>query len=211
VGTERRRARATAAAISGVAGVVLFVVLGGAGLAQTAVPSGDGQSGTTTAEQDVTPLQVPTGKKVVICHKLKNTISVSVHAWPAHQRHGDTEGECAAAATAQAKTKKPKTSTLDATATSATTSAAEPTEQDETGSTSTNTTSQKQHKPKGNNARAARITSTTSGMPQAGNSGKPKKLKPQKHETPVPTGVTTPKTGPGRNGNGKGHANGKDT
>jgi len=33
-------------------------------------------------------------EKVTICHKLKNTISVSVSAWPAHQAHGDTMGAC---------------------------------------------------------------------------------------------------------------------
>jgi hypothetical protein len=34
------------------------------------------------------------GKKVTICHKGKVTITVSVNAWPAHKRHGDTLGPC---------------------------------------------------------------------------------------------------------------------
>jgi len=34
---------------------------------------------------------------VTICHRGKNTISISLRAWPAHQRHGDTQGACAAA------------------------------------------------------------------------------------------------------------------
>lgn len=34
------------------------------------------------------------GQKITICHKKKNTISVSVSAWPAHQAHGDTMGAC---------------------------------------------------------------------------------------------------------------------
>ena len=33
-------------------------------------------------------------QKVTICHKGKNTISVSLDAWPAHQAHGDTMGAC---------------------------------------------------------------------------------------------------------------------
>jgi hypothetical protein len=34
------------------------------------------------------------GQKITICHKKKNTLSVSVSAWPAHQAHGDTMGAC---------------------------------------------------------------------------------------------------------------------
>jgi hypothetical protein len=34
------------------------------------------------------------GQKVTICHKKKNTLSISVNAWPAHQAHGDTMGAC---------------------------------------------------------------------------------------------------------------------
>ena len=34
------------------------------------------------------------GQKITICHKKKNTISISVNAWPAHQAHGDTMGAC---------------------------------------------------------------------------------------------------------------------
>jgi hypothetical protein len=37
------------------------------------------------------------GKKVTICHKGKNTITVSVNAWPAHKAHGDTVGACTTA------------------------------------------------------------------------------------------------------------------
>jgi hypothetical protein len=43
--------------------------------------------------------------KITICHHTKGkggthhvTISVSVRAWPAHQRHGDTMGPCASQA-----------------------------------------------------------------------------------------------------------------
>jgi hypothetical protein len=34
------------------------------------------------------------GRKVTICHKAKNTISIAMSAWPAHQAHGDTQGAC---------------------------------------------------------------------------------------------------------------------
>jgi microcystin-dependent protein len=66
------------------AAVVLFAALGGAGLAQTALEP---------AQALVTQNQG--GEKVEICHKGKNTISISVNALPAHLRHGDTESECA--------------------------------------------------------------------------------------------------------------------
>jgi hypothetical protein len=33
-------------------------------------------------------------QKVTICHKKKNTLTISIHAWPAHQAHGDTMGAC---------------------------------------------------------------------------------------------------------------------
>jgi hypothetical protein len=36
----------------------------------------------------------PEGQKVTICHKKKNTLSISANAWPAHQAHGDTMGAC---------------------------------------------------------------------------------------------------------------------
>jgi hypothetical protein len=36
-------------------------------------------------------------KKVTICHKGKNTITISINAWPAHKAHGDTVGACTGA------------------------------------------------------------------------------------------------------------------
>ena len=64
------------------ASTVMFVALGGVGLAQTAVGLG----------------QYQYGKKVTICHKGKRTIRISVRAWPAHKRHGDLVGTCEQAA-----------------------------------------------------------------------------------------------------------------
>jgi hypothetical protein len=33
-------------------------------------------------------------EQVTICHKGKNTLSISPNAWPAHEAHGDTLGAC---------------------------------------------------------------------------------------------------------------------
>lgn len=34
------------------------------------------------------------GEKITICHKKRNTITISINAWPAHRAHGDTMGAC---------------------------------------------------------------------------------------------------------------------
>ncbi len=70
--------KAIAAAVA-IASVVAFASLGGVGLAKSAIALA----------------QYQYGKKVTICHKGKNTITISLKAWPAHQRHGDTLGPCA--------------------------------------------------------------------------------------------------------------------
>jgi hypothetical protein len=47
-----------------------------------------------------TTTTIPTTGKITICHRThskkhpSHSISVSVHAWPAHLRHGDTLGAC---------------------------------------------------------------------------------------------------------------------
>jgi hypothetical protein len=61
-----------------VTAVAMFASLGGVGLAQSAISLA----------------QYQYGKKVTICHKQKNTITISVRAWPAHKRHGDSQGAC---------------------------------------------------------------------------------------------------------------------
>jgi hypothetical protein len=78
-GNRSRRGVALVAVVA--ASVVAFASLGGVGLAQSAVGLA----------------QYQYGKKVTICHKGKNTIRISTRAWPAHKRHGDTLGTCAAA------------------------------------------------------------------------------------------------------------------
>jgi hypothetical protein len=78
---DRGRKRRVAAAASTVLGaVVLFSALGGIGLAGGVIGAA----------------QYQYGKKVTICHK-GHTITVAQKAWPAHQRHGDVLGTCAAA------------------------------------------------------------------------------------------------------------------
>jgi outer membrane biosynthesis protein TonB len=55
---------------------------------------------TPTKKPTVTPTKKPTrpptpkDKKITICHKNKNTITISESAWPAHQAHGDYMGPC---------------------------------------------------------------------------------------------------------------------
>ena len=97
---DHRRYRLIAAAVSSAVALIVFAALGGAGLAQTAIALAQYQYGN--------PSQYQYGKKITICHKGKNTITVSVNAWPAHLRHGDTEGPCPAAQQAGTKVKKAK-------------------------------------------------------------------------------------------------------
>jgi hypothetical protein len=74
----RLRARVVAMVVVVVTAVAMFASLGGVGLAHSAISL----------------VQYQYGKKVTVCHKHKNTITISVRAWPAHKRHGDSEGAC---------------------------------------------------------------------------------------------------------------------
>jgi hypothetical protein len=69
--------------------LVAFAALGGIGAAQSAIGAA----------------QYQYGKKVTICHK-GHTISVGKAAEPAHVRHGDSVGTCAAAKAKKAKAAK---------------------------------------------------------------------------------------------------------
>ena len=51
-------------------------------------------SGSATTTATITDVPPPTGDKVSICNKGKNTISVNVAAVKAHLGHGDTLGPC---------------------------------------------------------------------------------------------------------------------
>ena len=78
---DRGRTRRVAAAAATVLGaVVLFAVLGGIGLAGGVLGAAQYQYGQY-------------GSKMTICHQ-GTTISIDSSAWPAHQRHGDTQGPC---------------------------------------------------------------------------------------------------------------------
>jgi hypothetical protein len=112
---KRQKHKRVAVALSVSAAVGLFAVLGGTGLAQTAL----------APAQEVAAQNEP-AEKVEICHKGRNTISISVNALPAHLRHGDTESACTiavptAGATSIAKPKKaPKADSTESKETSAT-------------------------------------------------------------------------------------------
>lgn len=87
------RVVATAIVTAGL--LVPLAVFGGTGLAKTGSPA-----------------QVQ--YKITICHHTHSkkhpthTIRISVKAWPAHQRHGDTMGACAAANSAKHNNGKAK-------------------------------------------------------------------------------------------------------
>jgi hypothetical protein len=75
------QSRIVIAAVVALAAVAAFASLGGVGLATSAIGLA----------------QYQYGKKVTICHKGKNTLTISAKAWAAHQRHHDTLGTCAQA------------------------------------------------------------------------------------------------------------------
>jgi len=89
--TNPRLRRAAVAAALATSLLVVFAALGGVGAAQSAISAA----------------QYQYGKKVTICHKGK-TISVGKAAEPAHVRHGDSVGTCAAAKAKKAKAAKAK-------------------------------------------------------------------------------------------------------
>ncbi len=86
-----RRSRVVTTIIATVVAVAAFASFGGIGLAHGVINLA----------------QYQYGKKITICHKQKRTITVSVNAWPAHQRHGDTVGPCQAPTAAAKKGSQP--------------------------------------------------------------------------------------------------------
>jgi uncharacterized membrane protein YgcG len=86
-----RRSRVVTTIIATVVAVAAFASFGGIGLAHGVINLA----------------QYQYGKKITICHKQKRTITVSVNAWPAHQRHGDTVGPCQAVPAAAKKGQQP--------------------------------------------------------------------------------------------------------
>jgi hypothetical protein len=112
-GWFRRRGRKVA---SGAA----LVSLAAAGLIAAAFAGGPLAS---IRAETTTTTTVPSTGKVTICHKTHAakhpsvTIRISVRAWPAHRKHGDTLGACAPTTT----------TTTTATTTTTTTTTAAPT------------------------------------------------------------------------------------
>ncbi|HEU0247976.1 MAG TPA: hypothetical protein VFR38_12900 [Gaiellaceae bacterium] len=198
---KRLNHRRVATAVSVSAAVVLFAALGGAGLAQTALAPA---RGLVTQDQG--------GEKVEICHKGKNTISISVNALPAHLRHGDTESECAVVAlatdtTGAAKAKKEKQSTESAEET-ATENTKKPKREKGTKSASAGGQEKaKLAKSKSKKKAAAGTSDETNVAPTT--SQKPKMQKPMKSKggSPSPPGLGG--ASPPGHANGKG--NGKNT
>ena len=89
-----RAQRLVGAAVAVVAVATAGILVGG-GLALGPARSLAGPTGGTGA----TGSTGATGGKVTICHRNHGrrggvTISISVRAWPAHRRHGDTVGAC---------------------------------------------------------------------------------------------------------------------
>jgi len=80
-----RRARLTAGFVVFAASLVIAAGIAGVGFAGGSISAAQYQYG-----------------KVTICHHTHSkthptvTITISQHAWPAHKRHGDTIGACAA-------------------------------------------------------------------------------------------------------------------
>jgi hypothetical protein len=84
---KRRIGIATAATVSAVA---VFGAAGGTGMARGVMSVHQYGPGAGQYQYG--------HHKVTICHKGKRTIRISLRAWPAHQKHGDTMGPCANAA-----------------------------------------------------------------------------------------------------------------
>jgi hypothetical protein len=78
-----RKGRVLATIGATIVAVTAFATVGGVGLAHGVINLA----------------QYQYGKKITICHKNKETITISINAWPAHQRHGDTIGRCQATST----------------------------------------------------------------------------------------------------------------
>ncbi len=76
---SNRQMRLASVVVVGLLSIAAFAAFGGAGSAHTAMG----------------PTQSQYGKKITICHKGKKTIRISLRAWKAHRRHGDTLGTCA--------------------------------------------------------------------------------------------------------------------
>jgi hypothetical protein len=126
---DRRDQSGRAQRLVGVAVAVVALaaagVLVGGGLASGTARFLAGATG-ATGSTGATGVTGATGKKITICHRNHGkkggvTISISINAWPAHQRHGDTAGACGSTGTTGA------TGATGATGSTGTTGGAAPT------------------------------------------------------------------------------------
>jgi hypothetical protein len=83
-----------------------------------------------TTTTSTTATTVPATGKVTVCHhthsktKPSHAITIDVHAWKAHQKHGDTVGACPATTTTTTTTTTAAPVTTTTTTTSSTTTSA---------------------------------------------------------------------------------------
>ncbi|HET8951595.1 MAG TPA: hypothetical protein VFN44_13840 [Solirubrobacteraceae bacterium] len=186
------------------AAVVAFAVVGGTGLAGGLAKPVNAQYG---------PGQYQYGAKITICHKNKVTIRISINAWPAHQKHGDQIGSCAAVAAAKAKAEKAelRAAKLEAAKLKAAKLKAAKLEAAKLKAQKLEAAKKaaKQASRTGRGPRAEPVT-TTQQTPVATKAKKPKKSSPAGAQAPVTQqqGVTAGSRGngkgPGGNGKGKG-------
>jgi len=107
---DRKRARAVVGSGAAIAALLTAGVVVASALAGKPAK----HSPTTTTGTTVT---LPTSGKVAVCHRTgsakhpSHTINVNVHAWKAHERHGDVLGACVTTTTATTTTTSPSTST----------------------------------------------------------------------------------------------------
>jgi hypothetical protein len=98
INRSRRKGTRTAFAATLAGGLLLVLsVFGGIGFAKSPVPA-----------------QKQYEKKVTICHKGKNTISVGKPALKAHLKHGDTLGPCPSSSSSSSSTSKAKGKSAEA-------------------------------------------------------------------------------------------------
>ena len=122
---KRRSGPRRAKAVFGSGAAIAVLLAAGVLVANALAAKPKSHSPATTT----TSTTVPASGKVTICHhthSAKNpgvTITVDVHAWKAHQKHGDTVGACTTTTTTSTTTTTPTTTTTT-TASSPTTTAA---------------------------------------------------------------------------------------
>ena len=214
-GTSRYRShRLVAAVVSSAAALVAFVALGGAGLAEGAISLAQNQH----------------DHKATVCHKDRNTITVSVNALPAHEAHGDTQGACAPTGQASEKgtkaTKKPRKASkpTKAKATNATPTKAKPAKAKGVQSTSTQSPTGSPASPEPTKTETKKRKPSSAGSSRAtaakqAKAPKPTKAKasgkPGRADRPPPPAAAGGGTSPpgngqdGSNAGGDGKGNGK--